>query len=141
MVKEDPNALFVGHIGQKVIVMKEGKVLMCKGNTGFLEHLWDFPGGRMHTGELPMEALERELEEELGVAFKIGKPLFTAATYATPQHIPRYYVVFEASLVDPSAEFRIAEDEIAEIRWVGKDEVDELPTWEDWRVFLKEYLK
>lgn len=141
MAQEDSNALLVGHVGQKVIVMKEGKVLMCKGTQEFLTNLWDFPGGRMHTNEQPMEALTRELKEELGVDFSIGKPLFTAVTYDTPQKIPRYYVVFEASLIDQSATFTIASDEIAEIRWVGKDEVDEIPTWEDWRVFLKKYLK
>ena len=141
MAQEDPNALFMGYVGQKVVVMKDGKVLMCKGNTGFLEHLWDFPGGRMHTGEFPAESLARELKEELGVEFTLGKPLFTAVTYKTPKNIPRYYVVFEASLVDPDAPFQVAEDEIAELRWVGEDEVNNLPTWEDWRVLLKEYFK
>jgi len=142
VAQEDPNALLLAHVGQKVLVMKDGKILMCRGRVDFkeMDKRWDFPGGRMHTGEQPIPALERELKEELGVDFIIGKPLLTCVTYETPGDIPRYYVVFEATLSDQGAKFDVAEDELQELKWVGKGEVETLRTWEDWRTLLREYF-
>lgn len=53
-----------------VIVNQQGKILLVR-DAGKLDHVgvdgkWDFPGGRMDTGETPQEGLLRELQEELG---------------------------------------------------------------------------
>ena len=50
------------------LVASDGRVLMHRRRLG-AEHggLWEFPGGKVETGESPEQALVRELEEELGV--------------------------------------------------------------------------
>jgi len=45
-----------------------GRVLIAQRPAGkALAGRWEFPGGKLHPGETPYEALVRELREELGV--------------------------------------------------------------------------
>ena len=50
------------------LVDGEGKVLLQKRAAGRqMEGLWEFPGGKIDSGETPEAALVRELKEELGI--------------------------------------------------------------------------
>ena len=53
------------------LIDADGRVLLAQRPQGKpLEGLWEFPGGKMGAGELPEEALIRELGEELGIMVK-----------------------------------------------------------------------
>ena len=51
------------------LVDADGRVLLQQRLPGrAMAGLWEFPGGKVETGERPETALIRELEEELGIA-------------------------------------------------------------------------
>lgn len=50
------------------LVDADGRILLAQRPAGKpMAGLWEFPGGKVETGELPEFALMRELEEELGI--------------------------------------------------------------------------
>jgi len=53
------------------LVDPDGRVLIAQRPEGKnMAGLWEFPGGKVETGESPEDALIRELSEELGITVK-----------------------------------------------------------------------
>ncbi len=58
------------------VMEREGQVLIAqRKRTGQHPLKWEFPGGKVESGETPEAALARELEEELGVRAQVGKEI------------------------------------------------------------------
>ncbi|QQS40267.1 MAG: (deoxy)nucleoside triphosphate pyrophosphohydrolase [Acidobacteriota bacterium] len=56
------------------IVIKSDKVLIARrGPNEKLAGSWEFPGGKVESGETPQQSLERELREEFGVTAVAGR--------------------------------------------------------------------
>ncbi len=63
------------------VIEQEGKLLVCQ-RPAHKRHggLWEFPGGKVEPCETDFEAVERELEEELGVrVVEVGPVVFSIA--------------------------------------------------------------
>ena len=64
------------------LIDTDGRVLIAQRPPGKgMAGLWEFPGGKIETGETPEAALIRELDEELGIAVKA--PCLAPFTFAS----------------------------------------------------------
>jgi 8-oxo-dGTP diphosphatase len=64
------------------LVDPDNRVLIAQRPAGkMLAGLWEFPGGKVHDGERPEDALIRELAEELGIAVEL--PCLAPLTFAS----------------------------------------------------------
>ncbi len=59
------------------LILRDSEILVCQRRRDDSHALqWEFPGGKVEPGEIPQEALARELREELGIEATIGRELF-----------------------------------------------------------------
>jgi mutator protein MutT len=59
------------------VVEDHGRYFVTRRQKGVhLEGLWEFPGGKIETGESLADGLRRELKEELGTEVEIGDEIF-----------------------------------------------------------------
>ena len=85
------------------LIEAEGKILVCQRRRGdTFELMWEFPGGKLQTGETAAEGLARELREELGVEAGVGAEVFrTRHRYAEMSE--EIELIFFAAVVDAAA--------------------------------------
>ena len=102
------------------VIERDGKVLCARRKPGLVAGgLWEFPGGKLEDGEAPELGLRRELEEEFGVAARIGE--FLCSVPFSGSIAAFELVVFRAELLGD--DFRLTDHD--EIRWLGPEEMNE----------------
>ncbi len=129
---------FVGKVAQKALIEREEKILLSLGKG---DKNYDLPGGRLHKGEDPKAGLSRELAEELHIHVEVLQPL-CIESYIKPQTGEAHlYIAYKVRLLSEPAEIMIDTDEISEVRWVGKEEFESLPMWDQDKRALRTYFK
>ena len=64
------------HVVAAALIDGRGRVLIAQRPPGkHLAGMWEFPGGKVESGEAPVDALRRELLEEVGIAIETPRPL------------------------------------------------------------------
>lgn len=112
------------------------KILLGKRPEGHnLAGLWEFPGGKIELGELPEQALRRELREEVGVEAEIG-PLVLVFTH---HHGNTGILLLFYEVQFWKGELKTAHH--TELKWVEPKELKELPIPDANRASLDRILK
>ncbi len=71
-----------------VILNPQGEVLVSRRHAHLHQGgLWEFPGGKIHTGETVQEALSRELSEELAILVTHAEPLIDIEHSYPDRHV------------------------------------------------------
>lgn len=102
------------------IVCREDKILATQRGYGEFKDGWEFPGGKLEAGETGVEALKRELREELDMEVVVGDLLETVE-----YDYPHFHLTMHCYLCQlAKEEFVLKEHEAA--RWLGKNQLDEV---------------
>jgi 8-oxo-dGTP diphosphatase len=66
-------------VAGKAVIRKNGRILLLQRSlkSGFDPGRWELPGGKIDPGEDLVEALSREIREEVGLAVQVGRPFKT----------------------------------------------------------------
>lgn len=106
------------------LVIKDDRVLATRCAPHKHGGGWEFPGGKLEPGELPQDAVVRELAEELDVCVEAGELLCTVEWDYPTFHLRMHCL--ECRLISGTIRLR----EHADARWLSVEElrsVDWLP--------------
>ena len=115
-------AVSINSVTPQVIVgaaiIRGGRVLACaRMDQSEVSGRWEFPGGKLERGESELEALVREVDEELGVRVEVGERVGEDVPMRAGWAVLRVYL---ARLVDDDVPQPLEHEEL---RWLAPDEL------------------
>lgn len=102
------------------IIQKENKILATKRGYGEFINMWEFPGGKIESGETKEQALVREIKEELNIEINVDK-----FAIDIEYQYPNFYLFmscFMCSIKEGSIELLEHNDG----KWITKEELNTL---------------
>lgn len=116
------------------IIQKENKILATKRGYGEFINMWEFPGGKIESGETKEQAIVREIKEELNIEINVDK-----FAIDIEYQYPNFYLFmscFMCSIKEGSIELLEHNDG----RWITKEELNTL-NWLPADIDAVNYLK
>ena len=113
----DPKVATIG------FVEYDGQLLLVQRAIDPARGKWALPGGFVDAGEMPAEALVRELQEEVGLDVRVLELLEIYAMERPDGSIPGFVMVYRATLADGELLTLKANDDVAAAGWFAPDEI------------------
>ncbi|MBI5584790.1 MAG: A/G-specific adenine glycosylase [Deltaproteobacteria bacterium] len=100
------------------VIRKGGQILITqRPEKGLLGGLWEFPGGKKEPGETLEACLQREIEEELGIAIAVGE------RFMQVRHAYSHFRITLHTFFCRHRKGRIQKIGIQDYRWVRPEEL------------------
>ena len=110
-----------------VIFDEQGRIFAMQRGYGEWKDWWEFPGGKMESGETPQQALRREIHEELDAEIEVGELLRTI-----DYDYPKFHLTMRCfrcklagshvTLLEHEAAKWLAPNELQSVNWLPADE-------------------
>ena len=109
------------------IIIKDGEVFATQRGYGEFKGWWEFPGGKIESGECPQEALVREIREELDAEIEVGDLLETVELYYPNFHRTIHGVLCtllseSMHLNEHEAAAWLTKETLHSVKWLPADE-------------------
>lgn len=118
-------------IGAGTVVVDQERVLLVRNRYGITKGRYLLPAGRVHAGELPDRAAERETLEETGLHVRVTG-LLGVRIVAQEDGEHNYFFMFAAALLSSADTLRPNLDEIDDARFFSRAELAALGPNETW---------
>ena len=105
-----------------IIHDNKGRIFVTQRGYGEYKDWWEFPGGKMEAGEMPEEALKREIREELETRIVVERLVETVEWDYPAFHLTMHCFLCHVE----SGHLELKEHEAA--KWLNKDELESV----DW---------
>ena len=113
------------------VIRKDDKIFATERGYGEFKDGWEFPGGKIESGETPQQALKREIHEELDTEINVGDQIETVENDYPEFHLSMQ--CFWCNVVSGKLTLLEAED----ARWLTKDTIESV----DWLPADKELVQ
>lgn len=121
-------------VAQKAVIKKGKKYLIVKRSSKartYPNH-WDFPGGKLESGENVFQGLKREVLEETGLKINVIKIIHSF--HEILYKIPTIFLVYQCKKV--SGKVKLSKEH-TEYKWATKSEILKLPIENYVKTFLE----
>ena len=111
-------------IGVGAVIIDGGRVLLVRRESEPLKGEWSIPGGMLELGEKLRDAVQREVQEETGLAIEPGEVLGVFDSIFTDNEgRTEYHYVLIDYLCRPISGKAKAGTDVSEVKWVNEDEL------------------
>ncbi len=113
-------------VGVGAVIIEDGKILLVKRGNEPNKYMWSIPGGIVKVGESLIDALKREVEEEVGLKVEVGDVACVSEEIIEENGKIRFHYViidFFANVVGGNLK---PNSDALDAKWVPLNEVDSL---------------